>query len=295
MSGFEDLETPALLEEALKLSRHDTKSEEREKCLSEIYRRGELAIFETAKDWSGSDEIIKRELAADILSQLGTFMENDGVESFTFTDQTIPLLERLLEDPEDRVIASAVHALEHHYGLDPILKTRPNLASHPSADVRYAVAHALCGTTSQLAINTLIQLSADKEDKVRDWATFGLGEQCHTGNGLMDSPEIRQALFARVNDNHSDTRSEALLGLAKRNDQRVVPFIKAELKAEMVSNLEVEAAGEIASSDLVEPLEAMLEFWDVDTELLHAAIKRCKGEANPDEDWRWDNHAPDEA
>lgn len=301
MPSIKDLPTTSLLQRALDFSDKDPKSDERylhdnatsdERwvCVAELHRRCEPEIFEAAKNWCARGKVVEKILAAFILGEFGPLRQEGEEELRPFTKPTIPVLEKLLDDPDARVVASAVDALKHHNFRDQIAE-RDSLTSHTSWLVRKTVASVLGGhDASPAAIRILIKLSQDNDGDVRDWATFGLGDLCS-----LNTLEIREALFARVNDEHSDTRSEALLGLAKKNDDRVIPFIKAELEAEMVGNLEVEAAGEIASGVLVEPLKALLKWWDVDTELLHAALQRCRGEANPDEDWRWDNHSSDEA
>ena len=285
MSKFADLPTSSLLKMAMEHSTTDSTSDEREECLRVIRRRGELETFEVAKNWCASHESTARKLAADILYCLGELKQVGKVQLFPFTLQSIPLLDRLLDDPDEDVIISALHALGSHYVYEPIA-SRPSFAEHPSQSVRLAVVHAISHQPkTPPEIEMLMKLSRDQDGDVRDWATFDLGSMCS-----LDTPEIREALLARVEDNHLDARSEALLGLAIRKDARVIPFIKAELEAEMVSNLAVESAGEIAAADLVKSLEGLTEWWDVDTQLLNAALKRCRGESDPEEDWRWDNH-----
>lgn len=74
------------------------------------------------------------------------------------------------------------------------------------------------------AIETLIKLSSDKLSHIRNWATFGLGTQIERNNKT-----IREALWARVNDKHQETKLEAIVGLAKRKDKRVNDIIKREI------------------------------------------------------------------
>jgi HEAT repeat protein len=70
----------------------------------------------------------------------------------------------------------------------------------------------------------LIALTGDTDDDVRNWAVFGLG---NLGDG--DSVEIRNALFSRLDDSNKNIREEAMVGLARRKDQRVLPALIAAL------------------------------------------------------------------
>jgi HEAT repeat protein len=77
----------------------------------------------------------------------------------------------------------------------------------------------------------------DADADVRDWATFGLGVL-----GDQDSSEIREALSRRLNDEDVDAREEALVGLAKRHDTRIVPNLIDALAESDISYRVVEAA-----------------------------------------------------
>ena len=66
------------------------------------------------------------------------------------------------------------------------------------------------GHDDDRAVAALIALSADWDGDVRDWATFSLAVQID-----RDTPEVREALAARLSDDHGDTRSEAIRGLAR--------------------------------------------------------------------------------
>jgi HEAT repeat protein len=84
----------------------------------------------------------------------------------------------------------------------------------------------MLGHTDSRAIACLITLSADPEIPVRDWATFGLAVQIDT-----DTPEIRAALRARLDDPDCDTAGEAMVGLARRKDAQVVAPLLEFLQA----------------------------------------------------------------
>jgi HEAT repeat protein len=148
------------------------------------------------------------------------------------------------------------------------------LGIHDCWWVRLALARGLPSAgNSDETIETLIVLSRDRNEEVRDWATFGLGSQCEADTDL-----VRAALFERVNDEHFDTRSEALMGLARRGDERVVAPVIAALRAEVVGRLAVEAAGLLRRKEFLPALRDLRCWWDVDEDLLEESIRRCEAE-----------------
>jgi len=281
MEPQQKLPTSILLERTLELSRDNIGSDARRKAVNELLRRGDEETFETARQWFDSDDVTERELAANLLGQLGEIREVGGRQFFPFTDRSVPLLEKLMDDSEPRVNAAAIHSLAEHYLCGPVL-ARPMLADHPSKNVRLAVARAAWeGNDSEDAVILLIKLSEDDDDNVRDWASFGLG----TAN--IDTPEIREALLKRLDDLHDDTKAEAMIGLARRKDARAIPHIKSALEADCVGSGAIEAAGHIGSPKLVGALEGLRSWWDVDTELLEAAIRSCKNKPLPGDKGQW--------
>ena len=99
---------------------------------------------------------------------------------------------------------------------------------------------------------------------MRDWATTGIG-QCVE----LDSPEIRAALLHRVDDEDVFTQVEAMHGLARRRDARVLPpLIQALSHEHLMPHLFVDAAfaylgldedADITEADLMARLRARLE------------------------------------
>jgi HEAT repeat protein len=67
--------------------------------------------------------------------------------------------------------------------------------------------------------------------------TFGLGVLGH-----HDSPEIRDALCSRLMDPDTDVRDEAMAGLAKRQDARVLPALLHALEQPETSGRVIETA-----------------------------------------------------
>jgi hypothetical protein len=138
------------------------------------------------------------------------------------------------------------------------------LAKHPDAGVRRAVAQALPSVLGEAAaddtVHALILLSADRDDDVRDWACFALGTQLSE----IDSATVRGALAARLDDPHDDTRCEALLGLARRRDTRVLPVLRERLARDNVFSLEIDAAGALGHASLHTLVRGHLSGWDDD-------------------------------
>jgi HEAT repeat protein len=111
------------------------------------------------------------------------------------------------------------------------------------------VASGIVGTGHEDAIQTLICLMEDSDDKVRDWATFGLGTQC-----VEDSAEIREALRKRLNDTFEDARYEAIWGLARRRDEKALRLLLDHLDTDPRSGDEM-TAPEILGMDYETPAE----------------------------------------
>ncbi|UZN03815.1 HEAT repeat domain-containing protein [Cellulomonas sp. S1-8] len=127
----------------------------------------------------------------------------------------------------------------------------------------------------------LITLSSDPDPGVRDWATFGLGNQTP-----QDSPAIRTALLARLDDEDPETAAEALLGLARRGAGEALARVRALITDpdRSVDLLALEAAAELADPALLPALEALAQAWDGDDdvhgEAVAFAIARCHPDAH---------------
>ncbi len=177
---------------------------------------GTEEVLQAALTLTKSADAKERARAADILGQL-------GVPNRTFPEACLGAVMALLNaDSEPNVLRAAATALGYlkdERGSGVLAA----LVDHPDSGVRYAVAFALGGRSDAKAIGALIRLSDDKDEAVRDWATFGLGAIGH-----LDTPAIREALFHRLNDEDATTRYEAMCGLARCGDIRVVdPLIVA--------------------------------------------------------------------
>jgi HEAT repeat protein len=212
----------------------------------------------------------ERIVGVNILGQLG------------IPDRTFPqacgdvLLKLIATESDSNVLASigiAFGHLKESRGVLPLV----NFKNHSNPGVRMSVVLGLTAQEDPVAIAALIELSADDDGDIRNWATFALGSQVDA-----DTPELRQALFDRAiletgaDDPSAEIRGEALLGLAIRRDRRVINPLIEELESEAVGMLAVEAAQAAADVRLVPALLALQEWWDLDVELLAAAIVSCE-------------------
>lgn len=187
-----------------------------------------------------------------------------------------PLAEAsIAQEREPEVLPGALWTLGvmHIDGALPAVLARTRSAAQT---VRLEAARAIPSCAShpedERAIQALITLTADADDDVRDWATFGLGTQLD-----VDTPVVREALAARLEDPHDDTRAEAVVALAQRGDKRAFAPVLAELTSGCVGRLAVEAAKLLADDRLLGPLLDLRDWWDPDdpTHLLEVAIRRC--------------------
>lgn len=141
---------------------------------------------------------------------------------------------------------------------------------------------------SDFDVATLIEWSRDKNNNVRDWATFCLGSQLN-----VDGEDVRQALKYRLDDADFDTRCEAMVGLARRRDEAGIRPLMDWLAGDDVSTMMIEAAGHYGLPQFVPLLVELRSWWDVDPELLENAIAHCSGERR-DPWWEMDRCAAKE-
>jgi hypothetical protein len=119
------------------------------------------------------------------------------------------------------------------------------LAGHPDPDLRFQVATALpmLAPSGDLRaiVATLIALSGDIDDEVRNWATFGLGTQLS-----VDGLDVRSALWARCFDPYAEVRIEGIRGLARRRDPVAGPMVARLLADPQADPATIQAAAYLA-------------------------------------------------
>ena len=196
-----------------------------------LQQMGSEEVLQRALASRRSHSARERERAVDVLGQLGTPRPTEELRLRCSNG----LLEMLGTEQEPDVLHAIGVALGHLGDARAVLAMAP-FATHASAKVRYGVVLAL--SVHEAGVDTLIQLSADPDLDVRNWATFALGSQLEQ----VDTPALRDALFARLEETDLELRGEALLGLALRKDPRVIEPLRRELASGVITVLAIEAA-----------------------------------------------------
>jgi HEAT repeat protein len=176
----------------------------------------------------------------------------------------------MLKTEQDHRVLKAILVALSHVGRPEAIVPACRYKQHVNPDVRYGVVRVLMGNADRQALETLAELTRDSEAHVRDWATFALGTQVEA-----DTREVPEALVERLADEDGDTRAEAIVGLARRGDRRMLPALLEELAGESVRTLAVEAAALIGDPQLYPLLVALQDWSKFDAELVGEAILAC--------------------
>jgi hypothetical protein len=238
--------------------------------ITELRKRGTRDVFEKARNLLGGD-LVSQRLGCEILAQLG-FMNLETTGCWPYREETLPLLREKLNSDSAEILNSTIIAF-HHLGAEADIEAIARHGSHIEPQVRFAVAVALGGFDGDLSIDTLINLSRDSDSEVRNWATFGIGEI----NNRKDQC-ILDALYDRLDDEHDDTRAEAMIGLAVKGDNRVVDAIEKELNKDTLMSLAIRAAGAVGERRFLPILNRWRGDFGNDPELgefLADAIVKC--------------------
>ena len=204
--------------------------------------RGSREVIHAAEQLCVSAEPKERCLGADILAQ-------GQSRPKTFHEEAVTALLRMLEREADPAVLSSIAMALGHRRDARAVQPLATLRSHPNPDVRYSVVLGLLTHEDEHAVRALIELSTDEDSDVRDWATFGLGTQVS-----VDSPALREALVQRLTDPDPDTRAEAIVGLARRQDERAVPALVAAIDAGWEGSLVREAVEALPNPDALKAL-----------------------------------------
>jgi HEAT repeat protein len=218
--------------------------------ISVLRQRPSEALFSKCAVLTKSEDPKIRNIGIDILAQM-------GLPPRPFLNQTLTLYFDLLHIENDStILMSLLFAIGQNN--DKLSKTQiEKLCSFSETNnklVKEGLVAALGFINDLKVMEVLIKLSNDQSDHIRDWAIFYLAQ------GERNNKYIRDALWARVNDKHQDTRLEAIVGLAKRKEKRVNDIIKRELIDGEYGTLLFEAIIETGNQDFLPFLQQQLKL-----------------------------------
>jgi HEAT repeat protein len=217
-------------------------------AIAELQMRGSLDTLALTRRLVKSRNARKRALGIYVASQLRQREKSIVFRSTEYAlEETQSILLEGLHDACKDVLCAAISGFGHRphpSALQNLLK----FASHTDQEVRFQVAFALGRYSEPDAIDTLLLLARDESDDVRDWATFGIASM-HD----VDNHEVRELLWINLHDQNKSVQGEALVGLASRKDEAIVPVLLERLTGDC-RVFEFEASELIASPLLLDSL-----------------------------------------
>lgn len=235
-------------------------------AVATLHGRGSPALLARAQALARDQSPRRRSLGLDIVAQLRTAAPGaaDGHVPYA-VEAARAMLVAALADRHPGVLQSAIAGLGHR-SVPDALPTLLGFLHHPDARVRWALVHTLGEHEEPEALVARLALASDRDDEVRDWATFSLGTLTD-----IDDEAIRARLWANAHDAHRDVRGEAVVGLARRSDPRAIELLQQRLLDGDCRVYELEAAQEMPRAELLVPLHALRaeadrsrnldEFW----------------------------------
>lgn len=197
-------------------------------AVAELHSRGTRDVYDAALTMARDAAPDRRALACLLIGQLN----RDG--GTMFGEREAALLSVLRTERLARVRADALTAVGHlrtGFGDENTERFRADpeivrFVTDPDANVRGSLAFALAGTATPEGIAAQLALMHDpRSTRARDWSTTSVGWMT-----AVDAPHVRAALLLRAEDRDEIVRAEAMHGLARRRDARVVPLIIRELE-----------------------------------------------------------------
>jgi hypothetical protein len=172
-------------------------------------------VFEAMRTLSEADDPYERQLAALVLGQFQYF----GGQ-LAFVEQSIDvLLEMTADEPDGDPLAEIARAFGYRdatRGFDLLLKWRHSDYQPTRFKTTISLPSCIPPGREDEAVAALVALSLDVSEPIRDYALFGL-----TNLGI-DTPAVREAMLARLDDESGDVVGQALVGLARLGDERAL-------------------------------------------------------------------------
>ncbi|MFG2073412.1 ankyrin repeat domain-containing protein [Nonomuraea maritima] len=177
-----------------------------------LAKRADETTYEALARLCMSEDAREREFGVDAIAQFGF---SDGEKPYL--ERTLPLLQKMVTTEANPQVLRSVLAALGHQGDPRALPSVLGIMGRPGHQRTITDPIALADVLPpdhEEGLALLVAMSEDDDAEIRDWATAGLA-------GLAaDTPAIREALAARLDDSDLRTVAEATRGLAIRGDER---------------------------------------------------------------------------
>jgi hypothetical protein len=210
--------------------------------ISELRRRPNQDVYTKAYQLAKKNIDSQKIVGLNVLQQLGfnpRFNKKQMVELH---------FELLGQIQSNKVLTSIFHGIGHNNDElnEKQISKLIEFKSVKNIEVKHALISALSGIENSNASNVLIEFTEHKVSAIRNWSTFGIGTLIE-----LDSKEIRNALWKRSLDTDYETKSEAIVGLTNRKDEKIKSVIISELENGDYGTLLLEAIVTLNDKELI--------------------------------------------
>lgn len=229
--------------------------------------RGGAETYQLAIDFCKEGSYKKRAIGANILGQIANISIHEVNTAFDL------LNELAMNDKSASVRSSAICSMAHRYNHNNNFVVRLinlcfRMVNDKSVYVRQGIAFALSQVKDDSTISLLITLCKDTHDTVKNWAAFAVN--CNE----YDTEELRNCFVAMLSSKDPEVKREAIIGLGRWKDQRVIPMLVYELSQETVYDDFIEAAGNIGDKLFLPSLELLLKIYSDDDGVIQRAMDK---------------------
>ncbi|MBC8756690.1 hypothetical protein H2O64_18600 [Kordia sp. YSTF-M3] len=183
------------------------------------------------------------------------------------TERILKILFHLLKSEQENEIISlliSVMDIDNKNLTDNQIDLLCTFKNH-NANIKFSLMNAFSELATEKTIDVYIELSNDKNIGIKQTAIYNLAEVIET-----DTDEIRKALWDKVLDTDQKTRSYAILGLAKRKDEKIKDFLIHKLESiDHSGTLILEAIETLNDKSLIPFIENQIEKHKVYASHLH--------------------------
>lgn len=187
-------------------------------AVSEVQKREPREVWSALHPLVTSPQPALRGLVPDVLRFLGG-------TAHPLLEESVTLLRQMLSVEQHPSVLAAIGTAFVDLRHPAVVELLLPLTRHETTQVRSGALHGLLQELESV-VPRMVELAADPEAEIRNWAFFALG--C-----LAEKPAqveaVREALARGVDDPHDEARAEAVLGLAHCCDPRAIEPTRAAL------------------------------------------------------------------